>query len=66
MVIFARELVHKYRVGMRGMLLAHVYDVGVVFERTLGSLFTVPLTRQKFNMSLGTTARMSVTGNNFG
>jgi hypothetical protein len=48
MVIFARELVHKYRVGVRGMLLAHVYDVGVVFERTLGSLFTVPLGSAKF------------------
>ena len=23
MAIFARELVHKYRVGVRGMLLAH-------------------------------------------
>lgn len=46
-VIFTREVVHKYRVGVRGMLLAHVFDAGVVFERTLGRLFTVPLDSSK-------------------
>ncbi|GAA1495020.1 hypothetical protein GCM10009628_00220 [Paeniglutamicibacter kerguelensis] len=47
MAIFARDLVHKYRVGVRGMLLAHVYEMGLVFERTMGSLFTVPLNSAK-------------------
>ncbi|PQZ94625.1 hypothetical protein CQ018_04520 [Arthrobacter sp. MYb227] len=41
-MVFGRELVHRYRAGVRGMLLTHVYDAGVVFERTEGQVFTVP------------------------
>ena len=41
-LVFARGLVHRYRTGLRGMLLTHVYDAGVIFERTLGGVLTVP------------------------
>lgn len=46
-LVFARELVHRYRTGIRGMLLTHVYDTGVIFERTLGGVFTVPFADAK-------------------
>lgn len=42
-VVFGRELIRRYRAGVRGMLLTHVYDAGVIFERTEGELFTIPL-----------------------
>lgn len=41
LVVFARELVRRYKTGIRGMLLAHVYEKGAVFERTLGEVFAV-------------------------
>ena len=37
------EAVRKYRAGIRGVLLAHVHDGGLVLERTQGPLHVVPL-----------------------
>lgn len=47
LLVFARALLHKRLAGVRGMLLAHVYDLGVVFERTLGGVFAVPFDAAK-------------------
>lgn len=47
LVVFGRELIRRYRAGVRGMLLTHVYDDGVIFERTEGQVFTVPFANSR-------------------
>ena len=44
---FGAQLIHRYRAGVRGLLLTHVYDGGVVFERTEGNVFTVPFSNSR-------------------
>lgn len=47
MLVFSRQLIRRYRAGVRGLLLTHVYDDGVIFERTEGHVFTIPFANSR-------------------